>query len=577
MLYVRHRTRENASLVLQATEAQLAGVFETVIKLQGEMLAGYVNDYTYWDEMVNFVAKPDDKWAVENIEASMGTFGADRVWVLRPDGTTVYAVGQGPENKAPAPPVSVEILKGAFAEERLIHFCALTPSGLMEVRGATIHPTDDPERLTEPRGWFLAARIWNQDRFLALGHAVGGAVTAVRANSVEPDTGSEAEVVLRHDLPGINGTAAARLQARVVSPPVRQLLSESRKSFLLTGAFSLSLMCLLGALLLRWVDAPLRKIMATLDSQDPEMIAGLQGDITEFGQIARLIKQFFEQQEQLVNEVAERKSAQEALAGSRRQLADLMSSLPGMTYRAAYNGKRVLEYVSDGCYDLTGYSPDEIVGDAVVAYDDMVEAGDRQRTKDEMSAAIEARGSYHVTYAIRTQSWRRKWVLDQGRGVFADDGSLVAIEGIITDVTEAKSAEEALRESEERYRGFIENFNGIAYRARLDYIPLYCHGALEAIAGYTEKQLRSGKPRWDEIIHHEDVEEFHEWTRAMLATPGGSLRREYRIVRSDGQIRHLSEYVQNIVDESGKPAFIQGIIYDVTVQHETGMAGVPAS
>jgi PAS domain S-box-containing protein len=577
MLYVHHRTGENASLGLHTARTQLGSLFETVIQIQGETLRGYANDYTHWDEMAEFVATGDKRWAAENIEASLDMYGVDAVWVLKTDGTVVYATKSGPDGAPAVLPLPVESLGKAFAERRFVHFCALTPSGPLEVRGATIHRAQDVERPAEPQGWLLAARRWDDEQLGVIGKVIGGTVTVARTHAAEAGGLAEGEIVVHYDMPGIDGQPAATLCGRIVSSPVQQLIRDTRQSFYLTGAFSLALMCLLGALLVRWVDAPLRKIVATLDARDVGAIAGMQEDITEFGQIARLIREFFEQQERLVSEVAERKAAQEALAGSRRDLANLMSNLPGMTYRAAYNGRRKLEYVSDGCYDLTGYSPDEIVGDAVVAFEDMVEAGDRERMKEEIDKAIQARGSYHVTYAIRTQSWRRKWVLDQGRGVFGEDESLTAIEGIATDVTEAKEAEEALKESEERYRGFIEHFNGIAYRARLDYIALYCHGAVEAITGYTEKQLCSGKPRLDEIVHHEDVDEFHDWTRTMLATPGGSLRREYRIVRPDGQVRFLSEYAQTIMDATGAPAFIQGIAYDVTEQRATGMAGVPAS
>jgi PAS domain S-box-containing protein len=135
---------------------------------------------------------------------------------------------------------------------------------------------------------------------------------------------------------------------------------------------------------------------------------------------------------------------------------------------------------------------------------------------------------------------------------------------IILDITKRKLAEDALGESEERYRSFVQHFRGIAYRGEMDFTPIFFHGAVEEITGYTERELVDGKPRWDQVIHPEDLPAFFtEDEEKLHSTPNYSYEREYRIIRKDGSVRWVQEVIQNICDASGKPAIVQGAIYDI--------------
>ncbi len=130
---------------------------------------------------------------------------------------------------------------------------------------------------------------------------------------------------------------------------------------------------------------------------------------------------------------------------------------------------------------------------------------------------------------------------------------------------ERKIAVDALRESEDRYRSFVKNFRGIAFQGRMDFTPIFFHGAVEEITGYTEREFLNGKPRWDQTIHPEDLPALlTEDEKRLHSIPGYSYEREYRIVRKDGAVRWVHEVIQNVCDDSGKPAVLQGAIYDIT-------------
>jgi PAS domain S-box-containing protein len=90
---------------------------------------------------------------------------------------------------------------------------------------------------------------------------------------------------------------------------------------------------------------------------------------------------------------------------------------------------------------------------------------------------------------------------------------------IIEDLTALKQSETSARETESRYRSFVENFLGIAYRSRMDWIPVFFHGSVEEITGYLERDFLEGRPRWDQVILPEDLESL-EGRDELPAVPG---------------------------------------------------------
>jgi PAS domain S-box-containing protein len=157
-----------------------------------------------------------------------------------------------------------------------------------------------------------------------------------------------------------------------------------------------------------------------------------------------------------------------------------------------------------------------------------------------------------------------RFYLNNGYGII-ENGMLLRVWGTFRDITERKKLDDMLKESENRYRAFIEDFHGIAFRGRFDFKPILFHGSVEKITGYTESNFLEGDLSWDQMIHPEDLPNIpKESTDPLLSVPNFSCDREYRIINKDGQVRWVHEYIQNVCDDSGKPSYLQGAIYDIT-------------
>ncbi len=122
-------------------------------------------------------------------------------------------------------------------------------------------------------------------------------------------------------------------------------------------------------------------------------------------------------------------------------LATLLGNLPGMVYRCRNDRGWTMEFVSEGARELTGYLPAELVGSARASYGQLIHRDDRDRVWSEVQVALVERRPFEFRYRILAADGSEKWVWERGRGVFAADGQLEALEGFITDITELKRAE----------------------------------------------------------------------------------------------------------------------------------------
>jgi diguanylate cyclase (GGDEF)-like protein/PAS domain S-box-containing protein len=146
--------------------------------------------------------------------------------------------------------------------------------------------------------------------------------------------------------------------------------------------------------------------------------------------------------------------AADAPGEGHRMLRRLLSNLPGMVYRCRNDRDWTMEFVSEGCVDLTGYTPADFLAGAPT-YGAIIHSQDRDRVWREVQAALERDAPFQLTYRIVTAVGERRHVWEQGRSVYDGDGHLLCLEGVIVDVSERTRIEERLREGEERLRGMF--------------------------------------------------------------------------------------------------------------------------
>ncbi|MBS3938955.1 MAG: PAS domain S-box protein [Peptococcaceae bacterium] len=151
---------------------------------------------------------------------------------------------------------------------------------------------------------------------------------------------------------------------------------------------------------------------------------------------------------------AEVRQMESTLRQTKQTLATLISNLPGFVYRCHNDPGWTMIYVSDGCLEVTGYTPEDLVQNQKVSYGSLIHPSDRnwEAWQGWLSAEESLESEYRITHANGEQ----RWVWERGRGVFSDDGVLMYLEGFITDITNRKEAEVRLATQEEQYRLLFE-------------------------------------------------------------------------------------------------------------------------
>ncbi|MFH1159664.1 MAG: PAS domain S-box protein [bacterium] len=128
----------------------------------------------------------------------------------------------------------------------------------------------------------------------------------------------------------------------------------------------------------------------------------------------------------------------EELRESKRMLETLISNLPGVAYRCKNDQNWTMEFISVGCFDLTGYSADDLIHNKKLPYNDLIVSEDRERIWQEVEERVHKHLPFILEYRIRTADQKIKWVYEKGRGVFSNQQELLFLEGFITDITEEK-------------------------------------------------------------------------------------------------------------------------------------------
>ncbi|HQJ46792.1 MAG TPA: PAS domain S-box protein, partial [Ignavibacteriaceae bacterium] len=187
----------------------------------------------------------------------------------------------------------------------------------------------------------------------------------------------------------------------------------------------------------------------------------------------------------ILRNVTERKRTEAKLHQSEKHLSTLMSNLPGMAYIRKYNSDWIMEFVSQGCIELTGFLPEELIHNKVVTYAELIHPEDKENVFISVREAVRNKEPYQIVYRIRTKNSGEKWVWEKGAAQFSRKGKVEALEGFITDITSRIHAESALKENEELYRKLIATLPDIIAITNLKGEIVFLNEVGIRISGYS--------------------------------------------------------------------------------------------
>ncbi|HBX52651.1 MAG: hypothetical protein A2275_15260 [Bacteroidetes bacterium RIFOXYA12_FULL_35_11] len=298
-LYLRNE--QNNAIAEERKERQKTNI-KTVINLHTKSMAETVSDYAVWDEMVRFVNKPDDLWAQDNLLYTLKFYHIDAIWVYNEKYELVYHVNQivGFRNKTV--PVPIEALKKIQKQRTFIYHSSLHPSNI-QICGSSIHPIKDINRLTEPKGFLLMGKLWNNTYIDELSKLTGTRIffKDTRKNKLSHLKTDFVNIYPLHDYKGNKITDVVFIKDN----PFLSILQKESFTFIIFFLILAVIMLSLFVLTFhKMVSIPLGKISKSLTKSDISLLT-LKNKKDEFGQISGLIKKFYEQKEILEEQIQE--------------------------------------------------------------------------------------------------------------------------------------------------------------------------------------------------------------------------------------------------------------------------------
>ncbi|MGC4118005.1 MAG: PAS domain-containing protein [Myxococcales bacterium] len=197
----------------------------------------------------------------------------------------------------------------------------------------------------------------------------------------------------------------------------------------------------------------------------------------------------------------------------------------------------------------------------------LVHLEDRARVDAAVRRSLETGELFDAEYRI-VRAGRVRWIHTKGQTQFEGEGALrraVRFVGTVADTTAAREAEEALRESEARFRQLADSMPQVVWTARPDGTVDYYNERVNELSGTT--QLPDGTWQWRAVLHPDDAAAT-EATWAQALRTGVFYECAHRVHRTDGQYHwYLSRGVP-VRDASGRLVRWYGTATDIDAQKQ---------
>jgi PAS domain S-box-containing protein len=260
--------------------------------------------------------------------------------------------------------------------------------------------------------------------------------------------------------------------------------------------------------------------------------------------------------------------ADQALRTAEARYRDLFESSPAGIAQVTLDGVPVS--VNRAWASLMGYdSPEQFLTEVASVRELYEDPADRET----MARIVREQGQANgFEVRLRRRDGASVWVALDAGAITSTAGEVTGLQGIGVDITERKRAEQALRESEERFRLLAENATDVITSVSTDSIIRYVSPASRELYGFEPEEM-VGHSAWD-YIHPEDHSMVRQ-TSVAVRVPGGhdSHAVEYHARRSDGSYVWVESKVRTLWDPvTGEAAGFRNATRDISERKVTEQA-----
>ena len=255
-----------------------------------------------------------------------------------------------------------------------------------------------------------------------------------------------------------------------------------------------------------------------------------------------------------------RKRAENGLRKSEESYQRLLANIPDVIWTTDQSGRTT--YLSPNVEAMFGYTAEEFCQGGGELWFSRIHPADVEHVQQAFQALFDGNGAFNVEYRIQRKDGRWMWAHDRAIRTHKENGIGFA-DGVFSDITERKQAEEALRKSEELYRRLLTNLPDVTWTCDIDGRTNYVSANVEEVFGFSAQEIYQWDTEaWRRRVHPDDVQRFSESYRALFLK-NRTFDLEYRIQRKDGQwVWVLNRALRTHLQDGA--LFADGVISDIT-------------
>ena len=246
----------------------------------------------------------------------------------------------------------------------------------------------------------------------------------------------------------------------------------------------------------------------------------------------------------------------------------IIDRLPAVLYIDGVEEDKPMIDVGPGIIDLFGTTPEEWLAESE-GWRELLHPEDLQRVTEASERSVATGDPFHEQYRAIRRDGREVWIREDAVLVHDPDGTPRFWLGLMFDVTSSVHTERALADAQTKYGTLVEQIPAIVYVDLADHqmTTSYVSPQIEALLGITPQEYVSEPDLWYSHLHPEDQAAALA-TYLQGRTAGEPFTYEYRLIARDGRVVWFRDSAIVVRDERGEPAYIHGVMLDITDRKE---------
>jgi two-component system, sensor histidine kinase len=310
-------------LLLQDSYVELKTGTTNILQSKNTLASKFVNDISYWTELLNATAKADSNWFKEEFVSSVKNYGFNYLWVLNENGNLVYHKDVDINSDIDFFDIDTSVLLKAIKQNPFQNFYIKFNGTISQIIIAPIQPTSDAKRITEPAGYLICGKRYDAvfiSEFAKLAPGTNFSIIDSFNNTTDSINYKKYTANYKQYFNNFYGEKIAALQA-TKSFTVIDSYNENLKTYILLYVIFMFILLIIFYHFLRIkVLNPIGILSNALRKKDGSKLINLKSKKDEFSDLAYMIDDSFVKNQQLQLEIDLRKKTEAELKKSAHEL-----------------------------------------------------------------------------------------------------------------------------------------------------------------------------------------------------------------------------------------------------------------